>query len=58
MEPTVVKVRKVVGRARKESVLQRAWRHRQMLVELRGMNWEQRNENVRRVVGRTPEVRG
>ena len=47
-----IRIKKIVGKEKKESVLDRAFRFKLMLEEFRGKR-PASNENVRRIVGRT-----
>ena len=47
-----IRIKKIVGKEKKESVLDRAFRFKLMLEEFRGKR-QASNENVRRIVGRS-----
>ena len=47
-----IRIKKIVGKEKKESVLDRAFRFKLMLEEFRGKR-PASNENVRRIVGRS-----
>ncbi len=47
-----IRIKKIVGKKKKESVLDRAFRFKLMLEEFRGKR-QASNENVRRIVGRS-----
>ncbi|MFW6303759.1 MAG: hypothetical protein ACOC2L_03985 [Candidatus Sumerlaeota bacterium] len=47
------RIRKEVGSGRTERPLERAWRMRQMLIELRGEREDPDHAHIRKLVGRT-----
>lgn len=52
------KIRKEVGKLRKISPLQRAHKFKKMLEALRGERIEERDENIRRIIGRVKQGSG
>lgn len=57
-KPHAGAVRKVVGKPRNGSALERAWQHREFMKGFSPPKDKQQNGNVRKVVGRSSESAG